>query len=156
MDNTLIILLFALLGWNFLAVIILTSQTDGLAIIALVSFSLSYFMFVGNFRIYIVRYKWSKCEVIATKTLLIIGAMTCLVMSCITMLDQGSSFSFLGSTAAAAIKDFAIFYAIALFTLYYDLYSKITNIDGTDKHQYHYGEEEAQMLQENTEQNIQN
>lgn len=89
MDNTLIILLFTLLAWNFLAVIILAGQLDGIAILALVFFSLSYFMFVGNFRIFIVRYKWSKCEVILTKLIIIVGAMVFLVMSCLTMLEQG-------------------------------------------------------------------
>ena len=39
---------------------------------------------------------------------------------------------------ASKLKDFSIFYAIALFTLYYDMYSKISTKDGTDEQKFHY------------------
>ena len=53
------------------------------------------------------------------------------------------------------MKDFSIFYAIALFTLYIDMYSKISSKDGTDDQKYHYTievkeEPEAKSLVDDT------
>ena len=36
------------------------------------------------------------------------------------------------------IKDFSSFYAISVMTLYYDLFGKISDRDGTKDHYYHY------------------
>ena len=57
MDNALILLIFALVGWNGLTVII-SPYIEGLVIVSLVLDSISLFFFVGVFRILIVRYDW--------------------------------------------------------------------------------------------------
>lgn len=57
MDNALILLIFALVGWNGLTVII-SPYIEGLVIVSLVLDSISLFFFVGAFRIVIVRYNW--------------------------------------------------------------------------------------------------
>lgn len=139
MDNTLVNLLFTLVSWNVLVLLIMSAALTGFDVVALVFKSISLFMYVGTFRMLILYYKWSKCEIILTKLLLIAGCFAYVGVSCELMIDQGQAFIALGETKAAAIKDFALFYTIALFTLYYDLYGKITDIDGTGDHKYTYG-----------------
>ena len=71
------------------------------------------------------------------------------------MYTQAAQYNAINSTFAAQVKDFSIFYAIALFTLYIDMYSKLSSKDGTDDQKYHYKIEfkedsEMKSLRENT------
>ena len=68
------------------------------------------------------------------------------------MITQGKFYQNVDGDYAARLKDFSIFYAIALFTLYYDMYSKISTKDGTDEQQFHYKMKEPErsnLLNEN-------
>ena len=56
LDNTLIILIFTLIAWNFYIIVIINQDMTSLDIAALFFISLSFFMFVGNFRVLIKRY----------------------------------------------------------------------------------------------------
>ena len=47
-----------------------------------------------------------------------------------------------------------LFFTIALFTLFFELYNKLTAIDGTGEHKYHYLESEDGSVLENPEKNM--
>ena len=51
------------------------------------------------------------------------------------------------------MKDFVLFYAIGLFTLFLELYNKISSIDGTSEHKYHYLGEKESDKNENRDKN---
>ena len=137
-DNSFVILVFTLIAWNFYVIVMVQGVLAALDIVALVFYNISFWMFVGNFRILILRYEWSKSEVIATKLLFAAGTAAYVVIACYFMYYQGSEYSFISSEFAAQAKDFSIFYAIALFTLYLEMYSKISSKDGTDDQKYKY------------------
>ena len=59
MDNGLILLIFSLIGWNGLTVIV-TPVIEGFTIFSLILDSISLFMFVGAYRILIVKYPWER------------------------------------------------------------------------------------------------
>ena len=137
-DNSFVILVFTLVSWNFYVLVMAQGVMAALDIVALVFVNISFWMFVGNFRILILRYEWSKSEVITTKLLFVVGTVAYVGIACYFMYYQGAEYNFISSTFAGQVKDFSIFYAIALFTLYIDMYSKISSKDGTDDQKYHY------------------
>ena len=62
------------------------------------------------------------------------------------MITQGKLYPGITSDEASVLKDFSIFYAIALFTLYFDMYSRISAKDGTDEQQFHYKMKEPEQF----------
>ena len=60
------------------------------------------------------------------------------------MITQAEELSSISDKYANEVKDFVLFYAIALFTLFFELYNKISSIDGTAQHEYHYLGDESE------------
>ena len=99
------------------------------------------FLFVGNFRLQILHYPWGKCEIILSKIVLIICSSVYIGIGCYFMVTQLEDLNVISSTYAARVKDFSIFYVFGLFSLFLEVYGKISNIDGTGDHKYHYSTE---------------
>ena len=141
MDNALLILLLALVSWNVLPIITFQEAITFGDIVVLVLNSLSLFCFVGNFRVLIVLYHWEKIEVILTKIFIIFGVFTYITIGCYFMVTQAENLFKVSEVFAAKVKDFIIFYVLSLFSLYLELYGKISNMDGTNDHKFRYSSE---------------
>ena len=89
LDNASVILVFTLIAWNYYLGIMTDHFLQSVHLLAAVSYSVAFFMFVGNFRVLIKRYSWSKCEVIITKIFFILGASGFTEIACYFMLSQG-------------------------------------------------------------------
>ena len=89
-DNSFVILVFTLVSWNFYVLVMAGGVMGALEIVALALVNISYWMFVGNFRILVRRYEWSKSEVITTKLLFVVGTVAYVGIACYFMYFQGA------------------------------------------------------------------
>lgn len=87
MDNALILLIFSLVGWNGLTVVV-TPVIQGFTIFSLILDSISLILFVGTYRILIVRYPWQRHEVIITKVYIISSSLIFIGITTAFMITQ--------------------------------------------------------------------
>ena len=138
LDNALMIMILAIIGYVGLFIVFSEIYLDAFQIITMVISSISIFLLVGNFRILCVRYTWYKCEVIFTKILLIISGTVYIGIGCFILITQVSFLTVVSADFANRVKDYSLLYVFGLFSLFLELYSKLTNIDGTGDHRYYY------------------
>ena len=83
----------------------------------------------GAYRIYLINGIWKRYHVILSKLGLIIASLGYMVLAADLMLH---------SQYEGALKDFIFVYAFGLITFHFEIYAKITDVDGTTNLKYHY------------------
>ena len=83
----------------------------------------------GTFRIYLKNGVWKRYHIIFTKVTIVASSLAYIVMAADLMLND----QFTG-----AFKDFIFLYAFGLATFFAEIYSKISDIDGTGDFRYDY------------------
>ena len=108
---------------------------DAVPLIALITWSSQIFIIAGNSRIIIAYAKFKKWQTIVFKLGICVGLLAYLIMATYFMMHK-----FLGvpDSLNDTIKDLFFLYVFGLFTMYYEIYSKISDLDGTSDQQYHY------------------
>lgn len=127
LDNMLITGAFACLIFG-VAAYLKNMALDQNALILLILFTTYSITFLGNFRVVMKRVLWNRWQIILFK--LIIGFQALLFIFIALSLLISSKASSADIYRGAAI-DIRIVEALTLFAFYFEIYSKISDIDGT-------------------------
>ena len=138
LDNAFMILILAEVGFIGLFIVFSEIFVEAFEIVNIVINAIGLHFLVGNFRILCLRFTWSKCEVILTKIILVLSGCVFVGIGCFILITQVSFLTNISSDFANKVKDYCLLYVFGLFSLFLELYSKLSNIDGTGDHKYHY------------------
>ena len=107
----------------------------------------NFFILAGTYRVLIKDTLWAKWQVILTK-LTLLAAMVALIYITMVIIRK--------SDVAEQMKDFFFVYIFGVFSLYYELYNKITELDGTGELHSHYTNIKQESEEEEVRLNTQN
>ena len=83
----------------------------------------------GAFRIYLINGIWKRYQVIITKIILALSSLAFMIMGADIMINT----QFIGP-----LKDFIFLYVFGLISFFFQIFGKITDLDGTGKLNFKY------------------
>ena len=107
-------------------------------VISMIAFPLEIIFFVGNFRVLLAHVRWSRWRLILYKLALLADATLFFEIGAYYM---SSGFNYTGgsdTTLDGKVKDFVLLYIFGMFTLFVELYSKMSDIDETAELKFTY------------------
>lgn len=138
LDNLILVNLAALIG--FIGMItVLVAKFNVETYIFVVLLGITWFMYTGNFRVTFAYVKWKKYQVIWGKLGLLFASLVYLAIATYFM---RFSFNFGPKTDPDAVKDYFFLYIFGLLSLLLEIYSKISDLDGTANLSFRYSFQE--------------
>ena len=108
---------------------------NALPIISLIIWTSQIFIIAGNSRIIIAYAKFKSWQTVVFKLGICLGLLAYLIMATYFMMHH---FPGVPDSLNDTMKDLFFLYVFGLFTMYYEIYSKISDLDGSSDQQYHY------------------
>ena len=135
LDSILVALCTGIIGFAGMLMIMMPGSWMGIFIAIIMN--MNFFFFAGTCRILIAYAKFKTWENIMFKMSIKVSLLGYLILAAYFMIEDMSSHLSLTDQEQDILKNFFFLYIFGLFTLYMEIFSKVSDFDGSANLQYH-------------------